>query len=222
MTPYVSFAIQAHPARRELAENLAAKLLAQIVWDPEPESAIRSPWRTFRHLLETTPADATHRFQIQDDGVVCRHMREAVELAVAAQPDRVLVFCVTGNPWHHAQAVRDACAEDHPWARLDYAHWCPLISTCWPVGLIEPLLQWVDEQRWPPQFCADDEIVGRFLREIEHAPLATVPSLVQHPDENPSLIGLRAWAGQDPGRVAACWIGDCQDCDDPRLIDWTL
>lgn len=220
MTPYVSFAIQAHPDRREAAENLAAQLLARVVYDPDPESSLRSPWRTFRHLLETTPADATHRFQIQDDAVVCPHMREAVESAVAARPDRLLVFCVTGLPWHHAEAVRVACSEDRSWATLSYAHWCPLISTCWPVGLIEPFLAWVDAQQWPPSFCADDEIVGRWLHEVEHSPLATVPSLVQHPDTNPSLIGLRAWAGEDPGRVAACWIGDCADCTDARLIDW--
>lgn len=221
VTPYISFAIQAHPARAEMAEALARDLQAEIVYDPAPESPLRSPWRTFRHLLETTPGEATHRFQIQDDAVVCPHLREAVQAAVTARPDRVVVFCVTGNPYHHAQAVRAACAADEPWARLDYAYWLPLISTCWPVGLIEPFMDWVDAQQWPPEFCADDEICGRYLREIEHSALATVPSLVDHPDRNTSLIGLRAWAGEDPGRIAACWIGACQDCTDARTIDWS-
>lgn len=221
MDTRVSFAIQSHPHREHLAALLAGELRAEIVLDPDPDSPIRSPWRTFRHLLETTPPDATHRFQIQDDAIVCPYAREAIEAAVEARPDRLLVFFVAGNPHHHANAVRVACRDDLPWAVLDYAHWVPVVATCWPVDLIPPLLEYVDAQRWPEQFCADDEIVGRYVRELKHRPLASVPSLVEHRDEHQSLIGKRNAGGQDPGRVAACWIGDCADCMDAREIDWT-
>jgi hypothetical protein len=220
----VSFAIQAHPKRGDLAAELAAKIGGDVdvVMDPDPDSVVKSPWRTFRHLFETTPAGATHRAQIQDDAVICRNYRRAVELAVEARPDRILVFFVGGNPYQHAQAVREACSNDESWAELSYAHWLPVIATCWPVALIPELFEFNDRQTWPERFSSDDERCGRFIRDIKHNPLASVPSLVEHLDEQPSLIGRRALGGRDPGRVAACWIGDCDECGDPLEIDWTI
>ena len=216
--PSVSFAIQAHPRRRELAEALAERIggEVEIVWDPEPEG-VPSPWRTFRHLIETKPASATHRVQIQDDAVVCDGFRDAVLAAVAAQPARLLCLFVGGAPYPHARAVMEACRRDHAWAQLDYAYWCPVIGTVWPAALARELGPYVDAQEWPRTFRSDDEIVGRFIRGIGHRPLATVPSLVEHEDVHESLIGKRALAGADLARVAACYIGD----GDPALIDWT-
>jgi hypothetical protein len=48
-------------------------------------------------------------------------------------------------------------------------------------------------------------------------PVATVPSLVDHPDTTPSLLGKRARGGVDRSRVASCWVGT--ECD-PLTIDW--
>lgn len=217
----VSFAVQAHPARADLAEALALEIRGQVVYDPEPESPIPSPWRTYRHLLETTPGWATHRFQIQDDCTPCPHLHEAVQNAVRAQPHSLLVFFVGGNPHHYALAVQEACGRDETWVTLPYGHWCPAVSTCWPVEMIDPFLTWVDEQRYPEGFTADDEIIGRWLHDARLFPLAAVPSLVQHHDVGASLNGRRAWAGEDPGRVAACWVGDCDECMDARAIMWT-
>lgn len=206
-----------------MAAALAEKIGdAEIVFDPDPDSPIRSPWRTFRHLFETTPDGATHRAQIQDDAVVCRNYRRAVELAVEAQPDRLLVLFVGGNPYVHSEAVKKACARDVSWAELEYGQWCPAVATCWPCPMICEFLEWEDRQNYPEKFISDDERVGRFLREYEYLPLATVPSLADHPDMNDSLIGRRNSGGLDTGRIAACWIGDCDECDDPTLIDWTV
>lgn len=205
-----------------MAEALAVRIggEVEIVFDPDPLHRVRSPWRTFRHLLETTPAGATNRFQCQDDVIVCDGFRQAVLRAVQARPGRLLVFFVGGNPYQHSQAVLRACRRDEPWAELDHAHWVPVVATCWPVDLILRLTEFVDAQGWPPHFRSDDEIVGRFVREINHTPLATVPSLVEHPDVTPSLIGTRAKGGADTGRIAACFIGEgCGDC--VETIDWT-
>lgn len=219
MPASISWAIQAHPARTDLAHELAKAIGGdvEIAWDPDPDSLVKSPWRSFRNLLETTPADATHRFQIQEDGLVCRSFRTAVERAVEARPDHLLVFFVGRNANAHSDAVMYACERDEPWAELSYAHWCPVVATCWPVGLIQPLMEFVDAQNWSEKFNGDDEIVGRYLREIKHQPLASVPSLVEHPDVVPSLKSRR----KNSVRVATCFIG--QDCGDCALeIDWAL
>ncbi len=222
----VSFAVQAHPSRALMAEQLASRIGGEVVWDPDPEGA-PSTFRTFRHLMETTPGPATHRVQVQDDAEVCPYFHETVLRAVAARPDRLLLLFVSGNPHFQAQAVMDACRRDEPWAELQFAYWCPLVATVWPCRLICGLLDYVDAQRGPAvgstrswwETGADDEIVGRFIRDTNEPPLATVPSLVEHPDEVPSVMNPRR--GLAPhGRRAACYIGACDDCTDPRTIDW--
>lgn len=218
---HVSIAIQHHPARAELAEALLALLRADgahadLAADPDPDAALRSPWRTYRHALETTPPNATHRLVLQDDVLVCDGFPAAAAAALAARPDRLVTFYVGGNARLAAARVTHAAAQGHAWADLRHFSWCPAVALAWPVDLIAPLLAYVDRQRWPETFRADDEIIGRYLRSAGALPLATVPSLVDHPDDVPSLIGTRARGGRDRGRIAACWIGDC----DASAIDW--
>jgi hypothetical protein len=223
----VSIAIQTHLARLDIAHELRACVGdAEIVEDPAPGGP-PSPWRTYRRALEGTVGVApgtTHRLIVQDDVILCDYFVEAVEAAALARPDRVLVFFVAGSPPTHVASMRHARARGWTWTELDGRHttWCPVVAAAWPVPLVAPMLQWVDEQRYPPAFTADDEIAGRFLRAAGIQALASVPSLVEHPDTVTSLAsgGRKNWGGLDPGRIAAMWIGD-EGCD-PRGLDWTL
>lgn len=215
----LSIAIQHHPRRAAIVPALVDAIggHVEVVSDPAPDDPFPSPWRTYAHALERTPIRATHRVILQDDVFVCRDFARAVEDAVAARPDRLLSLFVAGAPAEHARAVRQACQADHPWCELDYMRWCPAVALVWPIRLIPACLEFVEAQRWPDAFRADDEIIGRFLRQARERPLATVPSLVEHPDVEPSLVGDRTAAGRDHGRVAACFIHP--DCD-PTSIDW--
>lgn len=223
----VSIGIQASPARADMAALLAEQCNADVVFDPTPDHPRRSPWRTYRAVLEATPGfecgftnagAPSHRMVVQDDGELCEGFTSTLTAAVAARPDRVLVFHVSGNPYEHKQAMERACARGVSWAELTTARWCSAVATCWPVRLIHPLLRYVDEQLWPESFVADDEIIGRFLRDHGETPLGSVPSLVQHPDLVPSLLGKKHRLGVDPGRVAVCFPMD--DC--ALSVDWTL
>ncbi len=218
MAVRLSIAVQHHPSRADIVGPLLDALPgATLVPDPEPHS-FPSPWRTYRRALETTPPRATHRLIVQDDVVPCAGFLPAAEAALAAKPGRLVTFIVCGNPFEHAQAMFAACARGSQWAELDNQRWCPVVCLAWPVELIQPCLDFVAAQNWPEEFTADDEIVGRYCQAAGHLPLATVPSLVDHPDDVPSLLGNKAQYGQDTGRIVACWIGDC----DPASIDWTL
>jgi len=178
---------------------------------------MRSPWRTYRHALETTPPDATHRLVIQDDVQVCPGFVEAARRAIAAQPDQLVSFYVGGYPREGANAVYAACDRDEHWATLPRGWICPALALAWPVEFIEPFLAYVDRQNWPERFRADDEIIARWLRVTQRAVLATVPSLAEHPDDVASLIGRRAANGVDKNRVAACFIAADYDA---LSIDW--
>jgi len=223
----VSVMVQAHPRRSEMAHALAAEVDGTVVFDPEPDGARASPWRCYRHCLASTPGfesgfaaagSASHVLVLQDDAAVCHGFIDVFHAAVRARSDRVLVFFVSGMPVEHSRAVLEACARDEPWAVIDTARWCSAVATCWPVRHVHPMLRFVDAQRWPETFTADDEIIGRYLRHAGERPLASVPSLVQHPDMVPSLVGRKDRQGQDPGRVAACFADP--GCD-LSLIDWT-
>lgn len=210
----VSFAVQAHPARAVLAETLAGEIGAEVVYDPEPDAYLKSPWRSFQHLLATTPDWATHRVQVQDDAIVCPGFADAVTRALPARPDRLLILYVGRNAHSHAQRVMAACDRDETWAELDTASWCPTVATVWPRRLIDELFAYVEENPPPARVTADDAIVGKFLQATGERPLACVPSLVEHRDDEPSLMNRMR-----RGRVAACYVGDCGDC--VERIDWT-
>jgi hypothetical protein len=215
----LSVAIQHHPGRdgTPIFEGLREALpSAEVVVDPDYRD-FPNPWRCYRLALERTPPSATHRLIVQDDVLTCLHFEEAIARAVEAQPDRVISFCTAGNPYQHADQVWHAADQGLPWAELSNETHCSVIATLWPARLVNPLLDWSLAQNWPNAFRADDEIAGLFMRHIHEYPLATVPSLVEHPDTVPSMVGRRAAGGEDRGRVAACWIGEC----DPLTIDWS-
>lgn len=212
--------IQHHPLRADLLPPLLDALdplPVTVVTDPDPGRTLRSPWRTYRHALVNAP-DADHVLILQDDVQLCAGFPAALEAACASRPGRVLAFFVAGQPVDHAQSVRLACSQGWGWAELDPDRWLAAVATCWPCAHVCPLIEFVDGQGWPEEFFADDEIIGRYIRHAGLRPLASVPSLVEHPDRTPSLVSDRAASGADPDRIAACYIGDC----DPRQIDWTL
>lgn len=158
--------------------------------------------------------------------IVCDHFLEAVGAAAEARPDRVLVFFVAGHPLQHVRVFDRAARLGSPWAELQNTTWLPVVATAWPLPMIEPLLGWVarrfERRQFPPQFTADDEITGRYLRDVGARALASVPSLVEHPDTVTSVAssGMRQRGGLDAGRCARLWIGDA-GCD-PRGIDWSI
>lgn len=159
------------------------------------------------------PDWATHRCIIQDDVWVCPDFTAAVERAVESRPDDILTFWHGEHPRENIFRIGAAMTAGEPWAELNVARFVPVVASCWPRELAECFLPWVDEQDWPPEFVADDEIVGRFARACEVRCFTSCPSLVEHSDE-PSVM-LRAQRC-DEGRRAAFYIGE----DDPLVIDW--
>lgn len=217
----LSTVIQAHPRRAHLAEGLSACFdgAAEIVWDPAPDTSV-NPWRCYRHALSLTPPDADYRLIVQEDVIVCLGFLEAARAALAAKPDVPVCFYVGGHPHVHARPVREAAAAGDRFVPLNAQTWIPVVATAWPVRFIEPMLSWTEKQPWPPAFTADDEICGRYLQHVREIAWATVPSLVEHPDTEPSLVRRQITGGVDPSRRAAVWLEDLGYCDG-REITWT-
>lgn len=153
---------------------------------------------------------------IQDDTLVCDHFAEAAMAAVAARPDRIVSFFVAGAPARSARRLHHAASVCQHWAQLEPRDWCPAVALCFPAANAADLVVWADEQEIPERRTSDDAILGDWVRARGHVVLATVPSLVQHPDDVPSLIGTAHSSGRNPARVAACFVGGY----DARKIDW--
>jgi hypothetical protein len=208
----ISLALQHHPSRTHLLYR-TSHLDPEVVVDPKLDSH-PSPWRTYREALERTPA-CSHRVILQDDAEPCDGFLEALTLCLAARPDSlVCLFVPTTHPTG-SRAVLEACGRGSGWAALPWGTFVPVVGLAWPHALVTPFLQWADEKGFKdiPRHRSDDAIVGLFAKAMNLQAWATVPSLVEHPDDDPSLIGLKTRVP----RRAACFAGA-----NAHLVDWTV
>lgn len=198
----------AHPERADRAEALARRLNVPISYDPEPDEE-RNPWRCARQAwkVASSKKGATHAMVIQED-IMCRddflkHARRALR----AKPDRPTSFFLGWLPSPTAQLALSHANRCAAWVPGAYAGWCPTIALAMPRWMGEQLAAFDDGTR--P--VADDDVAGRYLRELGVRWWATIPSLVDHDDDAPSLMSMGT-----RNRRAMCWLGE----SDPNLINW--
>lgn len=211
MTVALSVAIQHHPSRADLIPALLerlAGLTVEVVADPEPD-ATPSPWRTYRACLEQTPAWATHRVILQDDVVPAPGFASALTAAVTARPDKPVALWLGGSPMDACVAMKQASKAGRRWIDLSPYSWFPCVAAVWPAAVARDVLAWAAANKIEgDRHRADDGILARYFRARRLWPLATVPSLVSHPDVVESVIGRRAWRGRQPSRVECLTVPD--------------
>lgn len=95
-----------------------------------------------------------------------------------------------------------------------------MVAMIWPRPKAESFLTWAETAKLPgmPNPRSDDAVVGSWMKFTRQEILATVPSLVEHPDDTPSVKHdkLKDFYG-GKSRRAIWFAGD----DDPLLKDWT-
>jgi hypothetical protein len=194
--------VQHHPSRADLLPPLIDRLGdCEVATDPDPDGK-PDPLRCYLHALRLERADETHRLVVQDDALPCRGFRSKAEAALAERPDGLVAFFVPGSAGGGMNRVRRAAARGERWARLGAGGWIPAVATCWPMHLIPDFLDFCAHPKFAKK-RSDDDLMARFVRATKTEVWATVPSLVQHPDRIPSLIGRRHGAGAIRWRVAA-------------------
>lgn len=213
----ISTAIMAHPSRAEYAQRLRRQLkdgkrqapLIDVVLDPDPD-AERNPWRCAREAWRRTPPGFTHRLVLQEDVIPCPRFLHHARRALAAKPDRIVTFYLGTNAIVTWRQMLIADARGAHWVEGFPNSWVPALALSIPTRFVESLVSFDDGTR--P--VADDDVYGRWTREHRLPWYATIPSLVDHDDEAPSLMRDPYTRGQ---RIAACPIGTT----DPSRIDWT-
>lgn len=217
--PRVLARIQAHPSRADLLPPLLESLKPLPVEISLHSSEPPNPWAGYQQALSNLP-DCTHLLILQDDVIACRNFPLAVERIAEAKPNTPIILFLANLPRLTANDSLRAANKGLHYVRLRIREFCPCVGILWPRAKAEELMAWVAENPKVPGYPrprSDDAVLGRWSIITRQEILCTIPSLVEHPDTVPSLIGRRAAWGKDKGRVALQWIGD----QDPLEIDWS-
>ena len=221
MTPTASPLVRIqHRAGREwslerLLENLSPAI--EIVKDDGPDL---NPWRGYKLCLENLPEEG-HVCVIQDDTLVCKDFEKVLGLVADANPDEMVTLFLSKVPRRTVHRATVALGK----SRYVYCHPGDLVHVVgllWPVGVAREFMEWATTDpvviRGSARSVSDDAHVTRWTRLKKKPVRATVPSIVQHPDDVESLVNANRVAyGRDSGRTAAIWIGD----EDPLDLDWS-
>jgi len=197
-------AIQHHPSRAHLLPALLSRLdgLDPVVVT-DPGGRQKSSWRTYRLCLESIPDDATHVLIVQDDCWPCDGFARAVHAAIEERPSSVIALFVSGAG-HLMRRVNIARKQRERWLIFPQTSYIPLVAAIFPADVARRIPKFADSRKIPVA-RADDAVVGTFCRANRIACIATMPSLVEHLDSEPSVTGMAFGNGQ-PHRLAAWYV----------------
>jgi hypothetical protein len=199
--------VQHHPRREHLLDGLLPALgSSDVVTDPDPDARLRSAWRTYALALEQTPEWATHRVIVQDDAQPCADFPARLEERIAERPDRLIALYLGGFPLRTAKLAREAHAQGERWVDFHTYDWVGTVGIVWPVALIEPFLSFA-AQKYRRHHGGDDGKVGQFVMSKRIRACATIPSLLDHPDVEPSIYAFHRGAGRGRARSALFFAG---------------
>ncbi len=207
--------VQHHPSRAHLLPDLLARLA------PLPTEVIThasnppSPWAGYKACLADLP-ECSHIAIVQDDCVPCKNFAAAVETVAAAHPDTPICLYLSRLPRDASSRAEKARKRNDRYVHLSWRSFLPIVAVLWPRHKAVEFAEWADlnpqlpGQREPR---SDDAMAGVWKMRNRETVLATVPSLVEHPDREPSIIGKRAAWGKDKGRCALFFADDGMDYD---------
>ena len=160
--------------------------------------------------------DCTHVLVLQDDVRPCQNLYEAVGGIAQRTGSTPVCLFLARLPRDVAVAQTRALKAGSRYVTWIPRSFVPVVALLWPVHLAEQFMEWAATSprmggRQPPR--SDDAMVGLWGALSKQLFAATCPSLVEHPDMEPSLIGRRAAWGKDKGRVAQFFTEDASEYD---------
>ncbi len=178
-----------------------------------------SPWGGYKACLESAvESGASHTVICQDDTIPCLNLPRAVERIAEVIPDHPVCLYLGCLPPQKRPAL-EAGAQGKCFVELINRSFMPVVAVLWPREKAEHFLEWSathsslqrrNGQRI--QHRSDDAMGGWWMKTQRQRVFATIPSLVQHPDDVPSTIALRP-----SGRTALFWHPPPWD---PLTVDW--
>jgi len=178
-----------------------------ITDDPSEEG--KRPMRGYLRCLQDIPSDATHVCVLQDDAVPCREAASRIGEAVDERPGDMVSLFVGGLPSRTRKDFLGALTRGERWTPVYFREIHHVVALVWPVQQLTDFLAWYATAKIPipVPHSSDDAVVGYWARTQRKYFFATVPCLVEHPDDLPSTVHRDERRG-DKGRRAIVFIDD--------------
>lgn len=154
---------------------------------------------------------------------MCKNFPLAVTRIAEANPTTPVCLFLARLPVTEAKMALRALKKGERYinARPRSGGFTPVVAVLWPIVKAIHFREWCYVARLPgaPKYepASDDAALALWAMRNKERIRITVPSLVEHPDREKSLVGRRAKWGKDRGRVALAYIGE----DDPLDLDWS-
>lgn len=174
-----------------------------------------SPWAGYKLCMENLP-QCDHMLIVQDDVQIVPGM---VDVLGTIARDLPVCLYLARFPRDTKPRVDAAMKMGRRYIRLSQRSFMPIVAVLWPVPKLIEFRDWAEENPHLPgqrEPRSDDAMAGRWKMLTRQEVLVTVPSLVEHPDKEPSTIGRSAMWGKDKGRCAQFLA------DDAREYDWSM
>jgi len=210
--------VQHHPSRSHLIPELLERLAPLPTEVVTHESDPPSPWGGYLSCMTDIPR-CKHLLIVQDDVQIADNFVPALHDIARTKPDDPVCLFLAKLPRDVSHEAAKAMKYGQRYVRVNWRSFLPIVAILWPTVKLREFRDWalanpgLPGQRIPR---SDDAMGGRWKMVNRQTVWATVPSIVEHPDIEPSTIGTRASAGRDRGRVA--WLF----ARDAMRYDWTL
>lgn len=211
-TVRLMLAVVGHQQRRTMLETLAEQLHPEVVEvDTSTDRSEAREWNVHAGAIQAalnSADDATHLVLLQDDARPVPDFRAHAAAAITAQPDAIVSFYLGTDHRHQLQhlvtrATRHADQIGAAWIRSRMLHHG--VAVAYPLAVLPELLTWCATRSQPY-----DNRVGLFARQASIPVMYTWPSLVDHDDSAPVILGRDRPAPRRAHRVGvpASWRAD--------------
>lgn len=213
----IAYRIQ-HAAGRDAAlARLVERLppAVEVVTD-ELAGVDPNPLRNYLRCLEDIPNGVTHVCVLQDDALPCKGFGLKLNAAVEERPNDVISLFVGGLPGRTRRDFYTALKSRASWSPIAFRETHHVVALVWPVVLAKDFIDWIASDPKLPirkPYRSDDAVVTHWVkskyadRRKRITVMATVPCLVEHPDDLPSLVQGNRKLG-DAGRRAIAFADD--------------
>lgn len=162
-----------------------------------------NPLHGYQQAL-TDPPDCTHLLIVQDDVRVCNDFAATLGRMLKHKRDDPIALFLSRLPRADYVAALRARKSGRSFIIMRGRGFCPVVGMVWPIEKSQDFLRWTHTARLPggktPR--SDDAAVAHWMQHTKNRVLACVPSIVQHPDVEESIIGLRAMWGRNKSRTS--------------------
>ena len=212
--------VQSHPSRRQIRQRLLDGLTGIPTEIVETDFDPPNPWLGYKECLRSvSEADCTHALIIQDDALACHNIAPALERIAELCDVPVCLFMPMVSATR--KAAVQAGNRGECFVEVLPRGFLPVVAVLWPKKKAVHFLNWSEtsgalrrRNGQSVQHRSDDAMGYLWMRTQRQRALATIPSLVQHPDDVPSTITIGR------GRLTALFWHEPPW--DPMSVDWKL